>query len=254
MQIEHNREQYESVLAVENYMMTVNLQMVELKVFNSLRKQLNELDFLDIGIGGGRTTIHIAPFVKSYTGVDYSSGLINSCNERFINYKNNVCFFEQDARNMLDISSETKDFVFFSYNGIDYVDSNSRILAIHEILRVMRPGAKFFFSTHNLNSIIYRPVLRKLKHPMRFISELCGSILHFSINNLNRRKDFLIFKDTGLNGQLDTYYVQPEHQIEELKGCGFRNIVVIDNNGNTLNTKLDFLMNKDPWLYYICEK
>lgn len=34
---------------------------------------------LDIAVGAGRTTLHFASLIKSYVGIDYSSGMITEC-------------------------------------------------------------------------------------------------------------------------------------------------------------------------------
>ena len=251
---ESNKIQFESIMAVSSYSQLQCLQSVELLLFNSMRNELPDLDFLDIGIGGGRSTLHIAPFVKSYTGIDYSENLIALCQERFINYTPNIKLFVQDARQMEKIESCTKDVAFFSYNGLDYIDLDDRILAIREIHRCLRDNGRFLFSSHHLNSIIYRPDIRKLRTPSVFIKELFSWCTHFEKNKKLKKLDYLIFNDAGLNGKLNTFYIKAEYQLKLLAECGFRDIMVYALNGHTLKTKLDFLLNKDPWLFYYCRK
>ncbi|MGD0711501.1 MAG: methyltransferase domain-containing protein [Bacteroidales bacterium] len=251
---ENNKIQYESVTAVSSYSQLQCLLPLELLLLNSIRHEFCELDFLDIGIGGGRSTLHIAPFVRSYTGIDYSENLIALCQERFINYTPNIRLFVQDARQMEKIESCTKDFAFFSYNGIDSIDLEGRILAIREIHRCLRDKGRFLFSSHHLNSIIYRPDIRKLRTPSVFMKELFSSCTHFAKNKKLKKLDYLIFNDAGLNGKLNTFYIMAEYQLKILAECGFRDIAVYALNGSLLKTELDFLLNKDPWLFYYCRK
>ena len=77
------------------------------------------MKMLDIGVGGGRTTLHFAPLVKEYVGIDYSQNMIKACQERFAQ----VSFQTADARSMGIFKDSTFDFILFSYNGIDYIKS-----------------------------------------------------------------------------------------------------------------------------------
>jgi hypothetical protein len=73
-------------------------------------------------------------------------------------------------------------------------------------------------------------------------------------NKKLKRLDYLIFNDAGLNGKLNTFYIKAEYQLKMLAECGFRDIAVYALNGNLLKTELDFLLNKDLWLFYYCRK
>ena len=108
---------------------------------------------LDVGVGGGRTTVHFAPLVGSYVGIDYSETMIAACRERFEETPGQLTFQVEDVRSLPAFGDGSFDFVLFSYNGLDYIPHDGRREALAEIRRVLGRGGRFALSTHNLNSL-----------------------------------------------------------------------------------------------------
>ena len=52
---------------------------------------------LDIGVGGGRTTLHFDKLFKEYIGVDYVESMIKASWERLHDIKENILFKGCDA-------------------------------------------------------------------------------------------------------------------------------------------------------------
>src|SRR5437867_4307321 len=78
-----NQYTFERERVVRAYERESELQKPEEVVLTMLRDRLKEMRMLDIGVGAGRTTFHLAPLVKEYIGVDYSQKMIEACKRRF---------------------------------------------------------------------------------------------------------------------------------------------------------------------------
>lgn len=50
-----------------------------------------------------------------------------------------------DARDLSTFSDQSFDLVWFSFNGIDYVNHIDRLTILQEIYRVTKPGAILYF-------------------------------------------------------------------------------------------------------------
>jgi ubiquinone/menaquinone biosynthesis C-methylase UbiE len=145
-----NKITFKASDVVESYSKHTKLQPPEGTILNLLKSSLSDMKMLDIGVGGGRTTLHFAKIVKAYEGIDYSEEMIAVCNKRFQKYSNNISFQVCDARFMNIFKDNTFDFILFSFNGIDVISHNDRLKVFKEIHRVGKPGSYFCFSTHNL--------------------------------------------------------------------------------------------------------
>ncbi len=132
----------------EDYACREYLFKSEEQIIKELAAFLPGARMLDMGVGGGRTTSYFAPLVKSYTGADYSPGMISECRKKF---GNRFDFIECDARHMSCFESNSFDFVLFSFNGIDSFGQDDRSAALKEIRRVLVNGGYFCFSSHNLD-------------------------------------------------------------------------------------------------------
>lgn len=240
-----NHDTYESQHAVEEYAHLADLQPPERTILDLVAPSLPAARMLDIGVGGGRTTVHFATRVRQYVGVDYSEGMVAACHERFAGtpYRFSVA----DAR-ILPFEDASFEFVLFSFNGIDYVSHDDRQLVLREIHRITTPGGKFAFSTHNLanapkllslrprvgvRTTLRRWSLRRRNPPLRTIMA----------------RDWTILQDGALRGGLETYYVRREEQLRQLATAGFRAPQVFQLDGSVAS-----MTATDPWLYYLCTR
>ena len=254
-----NRNVYKRKRIVKLYSEHTDLQKPEETILNILKTDLREMKMLDIGVGGGRTTLHFAKLVKEYVGIDYSEEMVFACQQRFLGYPDHVSFRVCDVRNLEVFEDNTFDFILFSFNGIDYISYDDRLHALAEIKRVIKPGGYFCFSTHNLQSI------HKL---FEFKEQLCFQLLlpkkiirwfliRFVCNkdvNIRKLKDlqFAIFNDGAERFGVRTYYIKPIEQIKQLQAY-FKDIrVYLLNSGCEVGEKTDMDSLNDDWLYYLC--
>lgn len=250
-----NREVYDSAQTVQVYGKTFELQKVEQTIIEMLKNQLSEMRMLDIGIGGGRTTMHLAFRVKEYLGIDYAQNMIAVCQKRFSQDMSNKLFRQMDVRAMNDLAEHSFDFVFFSYNGIDYMPHEDRLKALNQIKRVIKPMGYFCFSSHNFNYLehyIHVPICR---NPIRWWQMMNRSWEVRNRMKVKKQISYAIISDGGEEFRVRTYYSKPLQQIQHLANSGFINIRVFsEQTGQEIQDrmKLEEIKN-DRWLYYLCQ-
>jgi len=243
---------YDNSQQVNSYIKEKDLQKPEQTILNKYFEKIKNSVLLDVGIGTGRTTYHLSAIAKKYVGVDISQGMINGANENFRNQ--NLDFKVCDARNMSIFDDNTFDVVFFSFNGIDHIEIDERILFFNEVKRISKKDALLVFSTHNIQNI---PKLMRLKwssHPIIFYENFL-KFLKLKYHNLKR--DFSNKKVIKINDGVHNFgfvltYINPTYQKELLENYGFKNVSCFGYpSGNELNS--DELINTtDPWIYFSC--
>jgi len=257
--IDRNHKTYTISSIVWHYAQLTKLQPAEKTIFNLLQDQLPTMKMLDIGIGGGRTTQHFAPFVEEYTGIDYSVEMITACQQRFATSPHTMTLEVGDARCMPQFSDNSFDLILFSFNGIDYVSPSDRIQILQEIHRVGKPGGYFFFSSHNLQGMLsefdYKTKLslNLLKSYVNLVMLGLLKIFNLAITREQLRDaDYSVIKDESHNFRLQTYYIRPQAQIKQL-AADFHNIEIYSGkSGLLVANNHELLINSDQWLYYLC--
>ena len=245
---------------VESYLCESDLQRPEETVLSNLAHQMGGFSMLDLGVGAGRTTLHFAKWVGNYEGVDISEKMIRACKARFSKYPMQLTFRVGDATNLEWIDDSTKDFVLFSYNGIDYVDHERRQTIFAEVHRVLKPNGYFLFSTHNLLAVDHLFSFRKQysRNPVTFLRNLRRWVLiNYKYNSRtqirNRSKvPFQIINDGAYDFALSTYYVQPAEQLRQLQPY-FQNVQMY-SIADGREKPLEKLGTDDYWIYYFCQK
>jgi ubiquinone/menaquinone biosynthesis C-methylase UbiE len=240
-----NHITYETTYAVQQYATLTELQAPERAILDIVRLALPQSRMLDLGVGGGRTTVHFAPHAAAYVGADYSAAMIDACHQRFGGER--YRFEIADAR-ALPFDEASFDFVLFSYNGIDYVPHDDRRLVLAEVRRVLRDGGRFAFSTHNLANaptlLSWRPSIR----PRATLRRWKLRRVNPSLREL-RSRDWAVLQDGALHGGLETHYVRREEQLRQLATAGFGATLVFQLDGKAARERAT-----DPWLYYLCTK
>ena len=253
-----NQQTYETASIVNYYTQLNALQPAEQMILDRWSEHLLRFRMLDIGVGAGRTTQHFQPRVAEYVGIDVSSEMIDACKNRFPQLTASM-FQVCDARDLSRFEDNSFDFILFSFNGIDYVSHNDRLRILTEVHRVGVSGAIFCFSSHNLQgfdrsfdfkaqwsfnpiatytNLVMLAILRVLNHPLN----------PKQIKGLS----YAIVKDESHNFRLDTYYIRPQEQLNQLTEK-FNNIQVYSwRNDVELVTEPDRANNTDQWLYYVC--
>lgn len=221
----YNKEIY-NLNKVVNHYKTSALQPAEAAFFSLLRTQLPNMRMLDIGVGGGRTTHHFGPLVKSYVGIDYAEKMIEAARQTCGNLKGNITFDVCDARDLSRFSEEEFDIILFSFNGIDYVSASDRQQIFKEIQRVGKKGAWFCFSSSNIQWFSTWSNIGFTTDPIRLLARVRHFFLLRYYNpkfQERQQKDAGVFISGVHNYSLSTHFIRPNHQIQQLEELGFKN-------------------------------
>lgn len=107
---------------------------------------------LDLGVGGGRTTSLLRLISDDYVGLDYTPAMVDLARSRHPDADVRL----GDARDLTEFPDGHFALVVFSFNGLDSVDRDGRLRALHEMRRVTRPGGRVLVSSLNKNGPSYR--------------------------------------------------------------------------------------------------
>ncbi len=252
-----NRTAYLSEEIVDYYSSMNHLYPPELRILGKFEEKLPSMKMLDIGVGGGRTTQFFGQLASAYIGIDYSQKMIDECRKKFGNSLK-MKFQQCDARNMGVFPENFFDFIFFSFNGIDYMSHEDRIQTLKEIIRVCKRGGYFCFSTHNLGFIEELFKFKVTLNPKTFLSRIYDFIrIRLENEDLEvlKRKNYAIICDQSHNFKMTTHYIRPIDQIMQLEFIGFKKIQVYSSNNGADVTNYEGINNNsyDQWLYFLCE-
>jgi SAM-dependent methyltransferase len=244
---------YESPSTVRFYAQNTKLQAPEAAILERLRPRLADMRMLDLGVGAGRTSLHFAPLVRSYLGIDRSRAMVDACLARF----GGACArFEQgDARDLARFPDGAFDLVLFSFNGIDCVDHEGRLATLAGARRVLAKGGLLCFSTHNLLSLgalfsfAARGPFEAIEEAVRYVRI---RIKNPSLEVL-RASPYAAVND-GWNGFSGYHYhITPAAQLEQLEQLGFAAVSVFGLAGVELAPEATPVCD-DRWLYFLCRR
>jgi ubiquinone/menaquinone biosynthesis C-methylase UbiE len=251
-----NQRSWSSSLWSYSYRQAEALFPAEIAILAELHAELAQARLIDLGVGTGRTTLNLASKVKSYVGLDYSPTMIERARERCPDQDLRVA----DARDLSAFADASADAVLFSFNGIDYVDHRGRMAVFAEILRVLRPGGIFIFSSHNRDTLVPKAYslanLLKPIGPLK-IARNAASYTHGIINSvlLSHRQseatEYALRNDAANHYSLLTYYIRAEDQVAQLTRSGFATITVRGLDGQRLDPGQTC---KDYMLHYVCRR
>lgn len=213
----------------------------EVRVIAECWPQLRGGAVLDIGVGTGRTTPYLAPAAARYLGVDYMPNMVEAARAAFPEH----AFEVADAR-ALPLPAASFDVACFSFCGLDYVAPSDRAVVFAEVRRVLRPGGRLAFSTHNLASRppgpsrfeIARPALAR--NPLRAgvqLARLAASTARGYRNYLQltgsevHGDELAVLNDGAHDYALLTTYVTQAAQRRALAEAGFTVDAVLDPDG-----------------------
>lgn len=257
--IDRNQETYQTPGIVWHYTQLNKLQPAEQTILELLRNRLPTMKMLDIGIGGGRTTQHFSPLAGEYTGIDYSPQMIAACQQRFARSPPAIALEVGDARNMHQFADNSFDFILFSFNGIDYVSVSDRLKILSEIARVGKTGCYFYFSSHNLQGMAteFNWHTKLSLNPLKtYVNLVILGLLNIFNLEITRKQletaDYLIIKDESHNFRLQTYYIRPQAQIQQLQSS-FGEIEIYSwQTGLEITDLQELSTNSEMWFYYLC--
>jgi ubiquinone/menaquinone biosynthesis C-methylase UbiE len=254
-----NKFVYKKKRIVEIYAKNAELEKPEEHILNILKPDLPEMKMLDIGVGGGRTTLYFAKLVKEYVGIDLSEEMIEACRLRFSDYPDHISFKVCDVRKMKVFNENSFDLILFSFNGIDYISHDERLKVFTEIRRILKPAGYFCFSSHNLQSI---HKLFELKEQFFLEPDLPKKIIRWGLLRYIYNKDvdiekmkanrFIVFNDGAERFGLQTYYIKPDEQIRQLEPHFEKILIYLLDSGEEIDESTDLTTVDDYWLYYLC--
>jgi ubiquinone/menaquinone biosynthesis C-methylase UbiE len=248
MQLEENLEKYESGAVVSFYQKQTELQPCEAYLFNKYLRP--DLEILDMGVGGGRTTPTLSRGARRYVGADYSRAMVNACRSRFPSLDFRHC----DATDMSQFADSTFDAVVFSFNGIDVINSDeARQRCISETARVLRPGGLFIFSSHNAKVLGVWPMLVGAS-AHQVVWRVLRSIVKTGQLSLKAISGATFSTGQGyirdpVHGGMDHYVSTPETIGPQLAAHG---LFIIEHVGGHYPTVKSLYLT--PWHYYVCRK
>jgi ubiquinone/menaquinone biosynthesis C-methylase UbiE len=259
----------------------------EKKILDELRPRLADARMLDVGVGAGRTTVHFAPLVREYVGVDVSAKMVEACERRFARLGDRATFLVADARDMAELEDESFDIVLFSFNGLDIVgDHEERLRSLLELHRVCREDGTLVFSAHNLafaeSSLSLRTSAREtlslvarrpsnLRKPRRVLRFALRPLRRRSLNpgwrNLSAAQHALVveerpryefsrtfYESADERIRVRKYYVRPREQIRQLSEIGFAGTRILAPDGTEVPDPESRRVRRWWWLYYVCTK
>jgi len=246
---------------VDHYARESHLQPPEETILGVLIRDLHNVDMLDIGVGGGRTTVHFAKLCRRYVGTDISEGMLAACRRRFANWPDSVSFQLADATRMPQFRDGEFDVVMFSFNGLDCLAPGDRLVAFREISRILKPGGIFIFSAHNTRALPQRMSLTRhfTLHPTNLLRGLRSWVqLNYIYNSPAKLKralaaPFCTVHDGSYHFAYEPYYIKPEAQLEQLHPYFQVERVLELSKGAPLDEKA-LATTDSKWVYYFCKK
>lgn len=155
--------------------------------------------------------------------------MIERCRQRFPNYR----FEHGDARDLSRFPSGSVDFAFFSFNGIDVVGHQDRLVILRQVRRVLAPGGVFAFSAHSIEWLKFRALWEKLrghqghkdgKIPFKHLMKpALRSINYLRYHGMQTRgQAYSILLDRGHDYCVPVYYVSDAEQRRQLVEAGYQ--------------------------------
>lgn len=243
-----NHASYTGADAVRHYPRLAHLHPAEEVLFAAYGADLDGRAVLDIGVGGGRTTGHLAPLAREYVGLDYSPGLAAATAARFPDRQ----IEEGDVRDLSRFADGSFDTVVFSFNGLDYIGHDDRAIALREMRRVLRDNGLLLLSSHN------RDYRRFHLLPWQGRPRLGRATLRSSYAawraRANRRRlrphetirpTWAIINDDAHDYSMLTYYVGADESRNQLRAAGFADVATFDLAGDAVERD-----DRAGWLYY----
>ena len=256
IRINKNIDIYQKEDVVNIYSRKTFLLEPEKKILSIIKDDIKNAKVLDIGVGGGRTTLYFSKKAKRYVGIDYSSKMIDICNEKYGTY-DTISFKVLAARNLDSLEKKYFDIILFSYNGLDCIDIKHRKNVLEGITKLLKDGGKFIFSMHNINHIkfmynLYSGYSPKI-HIKRFF-RIIRLLMHNGFPAKYEKMDYTQFTDSAHNFRNTHTYSSLPAEINTLKHLGYSSIRAFScNNGDEMMLK-SLKSYTEPWVYFYCLK
>lgn len=250
--MKQNRMTYAAPDVVRHYTRASRLQPAEQAILEAEGARFERARLLDLGVGAGRTTGALAPRVRTYLGLDLEQAMVDACRARFA--REGYAFEVGDAT-ALSFEDASFDVVFFSFNGIDYVDGDGRARVLGEVRRVLSPGGLFVFSTHNLDRDDLEFDAPEGEGLVRSLARARGRARLRAHNPDHRdfaRVDHAMVNDGAFDFRLVTYHIRLRPQIGALARAGFERVTAWSGRTGAVIPEDPPSPPTDPWLYFTC--
>jgi SAM-dependent methyltransferase len=247
-------ERYGDPEVVQEFLDMDYLLPPEQAVLSALSGWLQDKSVLDVGVGAGRTTAHLATLAGKYLGVDYSEPMVEACRARFAG-KAAWQFRCHDARKITELGRPW-DFVQFSFNGIDHLSQPDRIRFFKDIRSMLGPDGYFSFSSHNLRALssVYKLHMGKEPGFRERAYALVAWALVRACNPPRWRllgKPFALINDGAFGFAIRGYYGTLAEDLRQLEAAGFKQVRVFGEDGREVSSN-DNVDLSDPWFTYLC--
>lgn len=245
------REHYERDDIVHIYGSMQDLFPAEKTLLERYQEQITGRRVLDLGCGGGRTAPWLHALAADYVGVDYSGRMIEICRHRYPH----MTFQQGDATALKSFDRSSFDFVLFSYNGIDSMSHEQRLMVFAEIFRIVKENGWFAFSSHNVE---YANIVKAFDHKAGFTSRGLRRNVKNVISYLRVRRyqvltaEYAILSDPRAGMRQLSYYISRKNQLAQLQVAGFVDTEVLSWDGRQISVD-----QPDPAsmaFYYICRR
>lgn len=236
------------------------LLVPECTLLRRLRDRWADIDMLDIGVGGGRTSFTFGAVCRTYLGVDYAPTLLNAARQR-VGESDTCRFALADARDLEALGGEF-DVVLFSFNGLDTLDDAGRQRCLQQVHGVLRAGGHFLFSSHSIDGLPLPSPLASLRgrsFPVRAAGalRLARPTLRTAVTNMRldiealRRRGYARLRDHHHDFGLPLFYVTAAYQAARLEALGFEVLDIQDRQGRSVPSASP---GSDLWLHFLCRK
>jgi ubiquinone/menaquinone biosynthesis C-methylase UbiE len=236
------------------YAFARGLKDAEVEALKEVADEVRDQPILDLGFGGGRTVEPLMELSKDYTGLDYAEKMVDVCRSIFPG----VDFRHGDARDLSQFDDNSFAMVVFSCEGICMVDHEGRMAILAEVLRVLKPGGIFIFSTMNQESDYHTrglqlPDFQVSFNPARLVvrgARFTHAIVNRLVNRMKnkqreiRAEAFSIINDVYHDYSTMIYYISLANQRKQLDSVGFQSqsmafdlkghVIEKDSTDNTL--------------------
>jgi SAM-dependent methyltransferase len=195
---------------------------------------------LDLGCGGGRTTVGLVAGGYQVTAIDLAEPLISHARARHPG----IDFRVMDAT-ALAFDDGSFEGAIFSYNGIDAIfPLASRARCLGEVFRVLRPGGVFVMSSHNALGHLFSGGFHYLRGYRNAIAMLARQR-----SNPHLRDWYFHYADPG--GAQLLYSGPPQATGRQLRAAGFD---VVDVRGASGERRPRRILWRQPHVYFVARK
>jgi ubiquinone/menaquinone biosynthesis C-methylase UbiE len=227
------------------YAFARGLKDAEAEALKKVADEVRDQPILDLGFGGGRTVEPLMQISNDYIGLDYAEEMVDVCRSLFPG----VDFRHGDARDLSQFDDNSFAMVVFSCEGICMVDHQGRMAILAEVLRVLKPGGIFMFSTMNQESDYHTrgfqfPDFQVSLNPARLVvrgARFTHGTVNGLVNRMNnkrrelRSQEFSIINDVYHDYSTMIYYISLANQRKQLDAVGFQSqAMAFDLNGDVI--------------------